>query len=162
MIKFIFYTAASLLLFGLRGARVNLWMGARCVILVFLGFNFMNLVSSRFFSLGYGMLLDSASFGLVSLSFWVTLLILLASYRVYVNNEQRSLFCVLVVGLLFVLVLTFTIREFLYFYFFFEASLVPTLLIIIGWGYQPERLQAGIYFLFYTLTVSLPLLLSII
>jgi NADH-ubiquinone oxidoreductase chain 4 len=31
----------------------------------------------------------------------------------------------------------------------------------MGWGYQPERLQAGIYFLFYTLRVSLPLLLAI-
>jgi NADH-ubiquinone oxidoreductase chain 4 len=49
----------------------------------------------------------------------------------------------------------------LFFYFIFEISLIPTLLIIIGWGYQPERLQAGIYFLFYTLSVSLPLLLCI-
>lgn len=35
-------------------------------------------------------------------------------------------------------------------------------MIILGWGYQPERLQAGIYFLFYTLTASLPLLILII
>lgn len=61
--------------------------------------------------------------------------------------------------LLFVLILTFTIRNLLTFYFFFEISLVPTLLIILGWGYQPERLQAGVYFLFYTLGASLPLLL---
>lgn len=87
---------------------------------------------------------------------------LLASYRIYVNSEKRSLFCLLVVGLIFILLVTFTVKEFLYFYFFFEASLIPTLLIIMGWGYQPERLQAGIYFLFYTLTVSLPLLLSIV
>src|SRR5271154_4054721 len=33
--------------------------------------------------------------------------------------------------------------------------------MIIGWGYQPERTQAGIYFLFYTLTASLPLLLGL-
>jgi len=48
------------------------------------------------------------------------------------------------------------------FTFFFEISLVPTLLIILGWGYQPERLQAGVYFLFYTLGASLPLLLVLI
>ena len=47
------------------------------------------------------------------------------------------------------------------FYFFFEISLIPTLLIITGWGYQPERLQAGIYFILYTLTASLPLLISL-
>jgi len=53
---------------------------------------------------------------------------------------------------------TFFIQDLLYFYFFFECSLIPTLIIIVGWGYQPERLQAGLYFIFYTLTASLPLL----
>jgi NADH-ubiquinone oxidoreductase chain 4 len=62
---------------------------------------------------------------------------------------------------MFTLLLTFSRVRYLFFYFMFEASLIPTLLIIIGWGYQPERLQAGVYFLFYTLTVSLPLLLAI-
>jgi len=30
--------------------------------------------------------------------------------------------------------------------------------LIFGWGYQPERFQAGLYILFYTLFASLPLL----
>ncbi len=30
------------------------------------------------------------------------------------------------------------------------------------WGYQPERLQAGLYILFYTLGASLPLLMAIL
>jgi NADH-ubiquinone oxidoreductase chain 4 len=47
------------------------------------------------------------------------------------------------------------------FYVFFESSLIPTLFLILGWGYQPERLQAGIYLLFYTLLASLPLLVGI-
>lgn len=54
---------------------------------------------------------------------------------------------------------TFLVNDLIIFYFFFEASLIPTLIIIIGWGYQPERIQAGVYFMFYTLTASLPLLL---
>jgi NADH-ubiquinone oxidoreductase chain 4 len=41
---------------------------------------------------------------------------------------------------------------------FFESRLIPTLFFILGWGYQPERVQAGIYLLFYTLLASLPLL----
>jgi NADH-ubiquinone oxidoreductase chain 4 len=32
----------------------------------------------------------------------------------------------------------------------------------LGWGYQPERVQAGIYLLFYTLLASLPLLVGIL
>jgi len=54
------------------------------------------------------------------------------------------------------------VGDFYIFIFFFEISLIPTLLIIIGWGYQPERLQAGLYFLFYTLTASLPLLILLL
>lgn len=47
------------------------------------------------------------------------------------------------------------------FYLFFESRLIPTLFLILGWGYQPERLQAGLYLLFYTLFASLPLLLGL-
>ena len=38
----------------------------------------------------------------------------------------------------------------------------PTLFLILGWGYQPERVQAGIYLLFYTLLATLPLLVGIL
>lgn len=48
------------------------------------------------------------------------------------------------------------------FYIMFEATLVPTLLIITRWGNQMERLNAGIYFLFYTLAGSLPLLVALL
>jgi len=67
-----------------------------------------------------------------------------------------------VIALLLVLIICFIRINLIYFYFFFEVSLIPTLLIIIGWGFQLERLQAGIYFIFYTLTASLPLLLNLI
>jgi NADH-ubiquinone oxidoreductase chain 4 len=38
----------------------------------------------------------------------------------------------------------------------FERSLVPVLLMILGWGYQCERLKAGVYLVVYTLFGSLP------
>jgi NADH-ubiquinone oxidoreductase chain 4 len=34
--------------------------------------------------------------------------------------------------------------------------------LILGWEYQPEHVQAGIYLLFYTLLASLPLLVGIL
>jgi NADH:ubiquinone oxidoreductase subunit 4 (subunit M) len=46
------------------------------------------------------------------------------------------------------------------FYIFFESRLIPTLFLILGWGYQPEQVQAGIYLLFYTLLASLLLLVG--
>lgn len=33
---------------------------------------------------------------------------------------------------------------------------------MLGWGYQPERLRAAFYIFFYTITASLPLLLTIV
>jgi NADH-ubiquinone oxidoreductase chain 4 len=35
------------------------------------------------------------------------------------------------------------------------------LFLILGWGYQPERVQAGIYLLLYTLVAYLPMLLGV-
>jgi len=67
----------------------------------------------------------------------------------------------IVIFLLMTLLVRFLTVNLFMFYFFFEFSLIPTLILIIGWGYQPERIQAGVYFLFYTLTASLPLLLSL-
>jgi NADH-ubiquinone oxidoreductase chain 4 len=57
--------------------------------------------------------------------------------------------------------LTFRTSNLFLFYLFFESRLIPTLFLILGWGYQPERLQAGMYLLFYTLLASLPLLIGI-
>jgi NADH-ubiquinone oxidoreductase chain 4 len=41
-------------------------------------------------------------------------------------------------------------------------SFCATFFLILGWGHQPERVQAGIYLLFYTLLASLPLLVGIL
>jgi len=60
------------------------------------------------------------------------------------------------------LVFTFLTKNIVIFYFFFEWSLIPIFMIIIGWGYQIERLKASLYILFYTLFASLPLLLILI
>lgn len=86
----------------------------------------------------------------------------IASYKIMRLNESPKYFNFIVFLLTVTLFVRFTVGDYLGFYFFFEMSLIPTLLIIIGWGYQPERLQAGVYFIFYTLTASLPLLLSIL
>lgn len=48
------------------------------------------------------------------------------------------------------------------FYLVFEARLWPILFLILGWGYQPERLKAGLWIALYTLIASLPLLILIL
>lgn len=60
------------------------------------------------------------------------------------------------------LIIAFGATEIIMFYIIFEATLVPTLIIITRWGNQAERLNAGTYFLFYTLAGSLPLLVALL
>jgi NADH-ubiquinone oxidoreductase chain 4 len=107
-------------------------------------------------------LFDYLSVGLVLLSVFLLVLIVLASSRIFnlgFYGVKYNSFMVVLLGSLYV---SFVGRNLLLFYFSFEIRLLPTLFIILGWGYQPERLQAGIYFIIYTLMVSLPLLLMML
>lgn len=105
---------------------------------------------------------DSISLILVFLTFWISLIIIIASQNsVKLSNNSPKLFSFFLLMLNLVLVTTFSVTRIIHFYFMFEASLIPILFIILGWGYQPERLQAGIYIIIYTVAASLPLLLRI-
>ena len=85
-----------------------------------------------------------------------------SSQKIYVISNGVGRFLCVVLLLCMVLVYSFFTRNIILFYILFEASLLPTLILILGWGYQPERLQAGVYLIIYTVTASLPLLFSII
>nr|YP_010555849.1 NADH dehydrogenase subunit 4 [Cryptonema producta]UYR95081.1 NADH dehydrogenase subunit 4 [Cryptonema producta] len=58
-------------------------------------------------------------------------------------------------------VLFFSACNWMDFFFFFEASLIPTFFLIVKWGYQPERLEASMYMMLYTVGFSLPLLMGL-
>lgn len=105
--------------------------------------------------------IDVLSFGLILLSFWICALIIISSSGVYFSKLNFNYFLFNVIFLLFILLLTFSCINLFLFYVFFERRLIPTLFLILGWGYQPERLQAGLYLLFYTLFASLPLLIAL-
>nr|YP_010154785.1 NADH dehydrogenase subunit 4 [Gryllodes sigillatus]QQX28020.1 NADH dehydrogenase subunit 4 [Gryllodes sigillatus]QWQ55685.1 NADH dehydrogenase subunit 4 [Gryllodes sigillatus]UBU97876.1 NADH dehydrogenase subunit 4 [Gryllodes sp.] len=112
--------------------------------------------------LGYMWGFDLLSYGLILLSFWICGLMIMASGSVYNSNYYSNLFIFMIIFLMLMLMCAFSSVDMLSFYIFFEGSLIPTLLLILGWGYQPERVQAGIYLLFYTLLASLPLLISLL
>lgn len=114
-----------------------------------------------FYNISYYFGVDIISYGLILLRFWICSLILIARERVYRINNYVNLFMFMVIFLLLILIFTFSSIRLFIFYLFFESRLIPTLFLILGWGYQPERLQAGVYLLFYTLLASLPLLIGI-
>nr|YP_010403117.1 NADH dehydrogenase subunit 4 [Thaumatotibia leucotreta]UQW19938.1 NADH dehydrogenase subunit 4 [Thaumatotibia leucotreta] len=126
-------------------------------------FLFMNLTMSlySFNNLSYMFGCDMISFGLILLSIWICGLMLMASENLFKLKFYVNFFLFNIIFLLIMLYLTFSVMNLFMFYLFFEGSLIPTLLLIMGWGYQPERIQAGLYLLFYTLFASLPLLLGI-
>nr|UZC78771.1 NADH dehydrogenase subunit 4 [Nephrotoma sp.] len=137
------------------------WMVQNLLFLAGFIFIFLNFYSVNWGSIGYFMGCDILSYGLILLSIWVCILMLMASESIYRNKNYWNFFLFVVIILLIFLYLTFSTMNLFLFYLFFESSLIPTLFLIMGWGYQPERLQAGIYLLFYTLFASLPLLIGV-
>jgi len=61
-----------------------------------------------------------------------------------------------------VITLAFKTKSLILFYIFFEFRIVPITLIIYFYGYQPEKIQASIYILIYTVVRSLPLLVALV
>nr|YP_009144437.1 NADH dehydrogenase subunit 4 [Zeugodacus scutellatus]AKJ52225.1 NADH dehydrogenase subunit 4 [Zeugodacus scutellatus]AMB36291.1 NADH dehydrogenase subunit 4 [Zeugodacus scutellatus]ATG87350.1 NADH dehydrogenase subunit 4 [Zeugodacus scutellatus]WCB98458.1 NADH dehydrogenase subunit 4 [Zeugodacus scutellatus] len=137
------------------------WMVQNLLFVVTFIFILFNYCTNYFVNISYFLGFDVVSYGLILLSFWICTLMLTASESVNKYNNYKSLFLFNVLILLVFLVLTFSSMNLFMFYLFFESSLIPTLFLILGWGYQPERLQAGVYLLFYTLLVSLPMLVGV-
>nr|BDP28857.1 NADH dehydrogenase subunit 4 [Ixodes angustus] len=99
---------------------------------------------------------DLMSINLMLLSVWVSILMLLSSFKE--NLYDNKFFMFYVFFMLFLLFVCFFSLNLMMFYFFFEAVLFPIIMLIFNWGSQPERLQAGVYMLMYTLFGSMPLL----
>nr|AEQ93880.1 NADH dehydrogenase subunit 4 [Rhopalocaulis grandidieri] len=113
--------------------------------------SFLSGLDSVFFSS------SSISALLVTLSVFVIMFSLVSS-----PSESSTTFVLTTMGLVYILVLAFKASSLMMFYIFFEASLIPTLFLIVSWGSQPERLQAGVYMVCYMIFASFPLLFFIL
>nr|YP_004123713.1 NADH dehydrogenase subunit 4 [Pungitius kaibarae]ABY80702.1 NADH dehydrogenase subunit 4 [Pungitius kaibarae]ARU77410.1 NADH dehydrogenase subunit 4 [Pungitius kaibarae] len=134
------------------------------VIAVFSLTWFANMSETGWTSLNYYLATDSLSTPLLVLTCWLLPLMIIASQNHTANepyNRQRT-YITLLTSLQIFLILAFGATEIIMFYVMFEATLIPTLVIITRWGNQAERLNAGVYFLFYTLAGSLPLLVALL
>nr|YP_006883039.1 NADH dehydrogenase subunit 4 [Acleris fimbriana]ADU58122.1 NADH dehydrogenase subunit 4 [Acleris fimbriana] len=158
MMKFLFM---MIFMIPLCFKKKMFWMVQ--MLLFFMMFMFMNLSISlnNFSNVGYMFGCDIISFGLILLSIWICGLMLMASENLLKINFYVNFFLFNIMFLLIMLYMTFSAMNLFMFYLFFEGSLIPTLMLIMGYGYQPERIQAGLYLLFYTLFASLPFLLGI-
>nr|QOJ46836.1 NADH dehydrogenase subunit 4 [Spheniscus magellanicus] len=108
--------------------------------------------------------IDQTSSPLLVLCCWLLPLMIMASQN-HLQHEpltRKRIFISTLITIQPLLILAFSATELTLFYISFEATLIPTLILITRWGNQPERLSAGIYLLFYTLISSLPLLIAIL
>ena len=81
------------------------------------------------------------------------------------HKEKLILFNVYIITVLFLKIITFLsflVSKIFHFFILFELSLIPIFILIIGWGYQPERKYARILIIFYTISASLPFIIIIL
>nr|YP_009694515.1 NADH dehydrogenase subunit 4 [Eurydema oleracea]QEI26500.1 NADH dehydrogenase subunit 4 [Eurydema oleracea] len=139
----------------------NYWLMSNFFMLMCFMFIYMNISYDFIISSGVFMGMDILSYSLIGLTYFIIFLMMMASYKILYSNEKVTFFLCVMLMMMFSLLLTFSSLNMFIFYISFESSLIPTLFLIFGWGYQPERISAGYYLLFYTLFASLPLLLGI-
>lgn len=106
--------------------------------------------------------LDYINLILIFLLMFIFFIILICSYIINITKFIDYLFFITCLLLIFILFIRFSVFNLIRFYIFFELSLIPTFFLIILWGYQPERIQARLYIIVYTVLASLPLLVGII
>lgn len=105
--------------------------------------------------------LDKVSFLLFFLSLWMLLLLIKVALKYKKEVYSYLSFKLISVILVLFLLVAFCFYNVLGFYIFFEVSLLPLIFMILGWGYQVERLQASFYLFIYTIFGSIPFLLVI-
>nr|YP_654704.1 NADH dehydrogenase subunit 4 [Flustrellidra hispida]AAZ76750.1 NADH dehydrogenase subunit 4 [Flustrellidra hispida] len=89
----------------------------------------------------------------------MTLILLVIMILCYWSSPLFAFFSVSVCALC---AFFFLADNYLVMYASLEGSLIPTVLIINMWGYQPEKITSMLYLLMYTITLSLPLLLVLL
>nr|UEE83307.1 NADH dehydrogenase subunit 4 [Petalocephala gongshanensis] len=101
-------------------------------------------------------------FGMDNWSKMLILLTMLISMMMTSTMKKDKIVILMNLTMMLILTTMFLSMKMIWFYISFELSLIPMTLMVMGWGYQPERTMAGMYLLFYTMTASLPLLLAIL
>nr|UEK25283.1 NADH dehydrogenase subunit 4 [Spilogale putorius] len=165
MLKIIFPTMMLIPLTWLSKPNM-LWINSTSysLLISLISLIYLNQLTDNNSNLSLLFFTDSLSAPLLALTTWLLPLMLTASQSHLLKETitRKKLYITMLVLLQLLLIMTFTATELIMFYILFESTLIPTLIIITRWGNQTERLNAGSYFLFYTLTGSLPLLVALL
>lgn len=111
------------------------------------------------FNIEYAVGVDGISVLMVLLTTLITPLCVLCSWRAISTRVKQFMMAILAMETAMIGV--FAALDFILFYVFWEAMLIPMFLIIGVWG-GPRRVYAALKFFLYTLLGSLPLLVAIL
>lgn len=104
----------------------------------------------------------SMRFGVEYYSFWLIILRGWIFGLMFICLDKSDVFKGIVFLVLFIVLINFFLSlDFILFYLFFEVRIIPTFLLIVYWGRNPERVRAGYYLIMYMLIFSFPLLVYI-
>nr|QGZ10019.1 NADH dehydrogenase subunit 4 [Eisenia nordenskioldi nordenskioldi] len=138
-----------------------MWISALSLTMLIIPLALMLVDKTSYSMLTDFMASDSMSSSLSLLTVWVTVMMVTASSKVFHYSTFPKLFLTNLVILLIILLNCFLSPNLFMFYVWFEASLIPTMILIMTWGYQPERAQASMYLMIYTVAASLPMLMAL-
>nr|QOJ45135.1 NADH dehydrogenase subunit 4 [Allobates amissibilis] len=109
-------------------------------------------------------IIDEISSPLLILTCWLTAPTILASQskisKEPVSRQRAYIFTIAMLQT--TTLLAFLANNLMLFFIMFEATMIPTLILITRWGAQKERMMAGTYLLFYTLSGSMALLTALL
>lgn len=97
---------------------------------------------------------EGSSLSLLLLS---TVIIVLIIVTLEVQPCPGSLTLFLIEALRYIVFLFFITNSLLLFFITFEISMLPVRILILFFGYQPEKLNAVVFLMSYTVVCSLPL-----
>lgn len=96
------------------------------------------------------LLLTTILYPIIVLASWTTIKFKFKKFYAYLFLSE------------YFLINVFLSFDLLFFYIWFEATIIPIFLIIVGWGTRSNRIRAALYLALYTITFSIPFLFSII
>nr|YP_010480543.1 NADH dehydrogenase subunit 4 [Nasonia giraulti]ACH81760.1 NADH dehydrogenase subunit 4 [Nasonia giraulti]UVN15271.1 NADH dehydrogenase subunit 4 [Nasonia giraulti] len=155
MMKVLFFVIMLNFNIFINNSKILLKLLVMLLMLITLGFTYSINFNENWMNLYSWLGMDLLGYMLTLLSLWIIMLMFMVSFK-FNNNKMFSMILLL---LLLSLMFSFMSINYFMFYLYFEISLFPTFLLIMGWGYQPERINASMFMMLYTMFASLPLMI---
>jgi len=99
------------------------------------------------------------------INYWILLIILSITTLACIASgscRNESLLIRIFLLNLFICIIILKVSHLVVFYILFELAALPILIIILGWGNQPEKVSASLYIFLYTVISSAPIISSFI